>query len=145
MTSPRRYRMAMSINTTCPQDGMDFPGVPSSWTPGAPEQPWSVKHPETPAGAIEKFRLRSERLKNERDLFVYTPAGYRSDGRAPALLIVFDGTSYIDVVPTPVILDNLTAASHIPPVIGVFVDNPDQDTRTRELTPNPEFPEFLAR
>jgi Domain of unknown function (DUF3327)/Putative esterase len=94
--------------------------------PGAPEQPWSVKHPETPAGAIEKFRLRSERLKNERDLFVYTPAGYRSDGRAPALLILFEGRSYIDVVPTPVILDNLTAASHIPPVVGIFVDNPDQ-------------------
>jgi enterochelin esterase-like enzyme len=112
--------------------------------PGAPAQPWIVKHSETPAGTIEKFRLTSERLKNERDLSVYTPAGYRSDGQAPALLIVFDGSSYINVVPTPVILDNLTAALRIPPMVGIFVDNPDQDTRTRELTPNPEFPEFLA-
>jgi len=113
--------------------------------PGAPAQPWSVKNPATPAGTIEKFTLRSERLKNERALAVYTPAGYRSDGPPPALLIVFDGSAYLSVVPAPVILDNLTATSRIPPVIGVFVDNPDQDTRTRELTPNPDFAEFLAR
>jgi enterochelin esterase-like enzyme len=112
--------------------------------PGAPAQPWSVKNPATPAGAIGRFTFRSERLKNERRVSTYTPAGYRSDRTPPALLIVFDGSEYLSVVPTPVILDNLIAAARIPPVVAVFIDNPDQDTRTRELTPNPDFVEFLA-
>jgi hypothetical protein len=65
--------------------------------------------------------------------------------RASALLIVFDGSAYLSAVPTPVILDNLIAGARIPPVVAVFIDNPNQETRTRELTPNPEFAEFLAR
>ena len=36
------------------------------------------------------------------------------------------------------------AAARIPPTVAVFVDNPDQATRTKELTPNPDFPEFLV-
>jgi enterochelin esterase-like enzyme len=112
--------------------------------PGAPAQPWSVKNPAPPAGAIGRFTFRSERLKNERRVSTYTPAGYRSDRTPPALLIVFDGSEYLSVVPTPVILDNLIAAARIPPVVAVFIDNPDQDTRTRELTPNPDFVEFLT-
>jgi enterochelin esterase-like enzyme len=112
--------------------------------PGAPAQPWSIKHADTPAGTIKAFTLRSERLGNERAVSVYTPHGYRSDGAPPALLIVFDGSSYISVLPTPVILDNLIAAARIPPTVAVFIDNPDQETRTRELTPNPVFPDFLV-
>ena len=113
--------------------------------PGAPAQPWIVRNPATAAGAIEAFTLRSERLKNERRVTTYTPAGYRSAGTPPTLLIVFDAGAYLSIVPTPVILDNLIAAARIPPVVAVFIDSPDQDTRTRELTPNPEFAEFLAR
>jgi enterochelin esterase-like enzyme len=113
--------------------------------PGAAPQPWSRRDPTLPAGMIEKFRLRSERLHNERSLSVYTPGGYRAGAVPQALLVVFDEGAYLNEVPTPTILDNLIAASRIPPTVGVFVGNPDQETRTRELTPNREFPEFLAR
>ena len=82
--------------------------------------------------------------RDERTISVYTPAGYRASGEANALMIVFDRGAYLSAVPTPTILDNLIAASRIPPTVAVFVDNPDQATRTRELTPNPDFPEFLV-
>jgi enterochelin esterase family protein len=112
--------------------------------PGAVPQPWIVGNRSTSAGQLTGHSLKSERLKNERTVTVYTPAGYRTGGDSNALLIVFDGTAYLGAVPTPTVLDNLIAASRIPAIVAIFVDNPDQATRTRELTPNPDFPEFLV-
>jgi enterochelin esterase-like enzyme len=112
--------------------------------PGAPPQPWIVRNGSTPPGRVTHDSIKSERLKNERTVSVYTPAGYRANGEPNALMIVFDGSAYLSAVPTPTILDNLVAAVRIPPTVVVFVDNPDQATRTRELTPNPDFPEFLV-
>lgn len=113
--------------------------------PGAPPQPWIVKNAANPAGNIDKHRIRSELLKNERNLSVYTPPGYRADGAPAALLVVFDEGAYLNTVPTPVILDNLIAAGKIPPTIAVLIANPSQATRNSELPPNPAFADFLAR
>jgi enterochelin esterase family protein len=44
-----------------------------------------------------------------------------------------------------VILDNLIAAQQIPPTVAVLIANPSQDTRSKELPPNPAFAEFLAQ
>ena len=112
--------------------------------PGAPPQPWIVGHLSTPAGQVTHHSLKSERLKNQRAVSVYTPAGYRASGAPNALVIVFDGSAYLGAIPTPTILDNLIAASRIPPTVAIFLDNPDQAARTSELTPNPDFPEFLV-
>jgi enterochelin esterase-like enzyme len=112
--------------------------------PGAPPQQWIVKNASTPAGHVDRYSFKSNRLNNERTVHVYTPAGYRPNAEPCAVIIVFDGSAYLTQVPTPTILDNLIAASRLRPTIAIFVDNPDQATRTRELTPNPEFPEFLV-
>ena len=82
-------------------------------------------------------------MKNERQVSVYTPAGYHANGRY-ALMVLFDEGAYLTNVPTPTILDNLIAAGKIPPTVAVLVANPGQ-TRTKELTPNPQFAEFLAK
>ena len=113
--------------------------------PGAPPQPWIVHRSETPAGKIEKHTIKSEFLNNERNLSVYTPPGYRPDGPAYALLLLFDESVYLNNVPTPVILDNLIAASKIPPMVAVLIANPSQETRNKELPPNPQFADFLAK
>jgi enterochelin esterase-like enzyme len=113
--------------------------------PGAVPQPWIVKQSFNPEGKVDQHRIKSEFLKNERSIWVYTPPGYRADGKPCALLVIFDGDAYIDPVPTPVILDNLIAASKIPPTVAVLVANPSRETRTRELTPNPNFADFLAK
>lgn len=96
-----------------------------------------------PAGNVEKKRIKSELLKNERDLSIYTPPGYRRDGPPNGLLVVFDEGSYLTLVPTPAILDNLLWEKRIAPMVAVLIANPDQETRTRELPPNPDFADFL--
>ena len=112
--------------------------------PGAPPQPWIVKSETTPAGKIDKHKIVSNLLKNERNLSVYTPPGYRADGKPYSLLVLFDESAYLNQVPTPVILDNLIAAGRIPPTVAVLIANPSQDSRGKELPPNPKFADFLA-
>jgi enterochelin esterase-like enzyme len=113
--------------------------------PGAPPQPWIVRQAGAPAGTVEAHRIKSELLKNERSISVYTPPNYRPGGTPSARLVLFDERAYLNAVPTPVILDNLIAASKIPPTVAVLIANPSQETRSKELPPNPAFAEFLAK
>jgi enterochelin esterase-like enzyme len=112
--------------------------------PGAPPQPWIARNDTIPAGKVAKHKIASELLKNERNLSVYTPPGYVANGKPYALLVLFDEGAYLNQVPTPVILDNLLAAGRIPPMVAVLIANPSQDTRNKELPPNPQFADFLA-
>jgi enterochelin esterase family protein len=109
--------------------------------PDAPPQPWVAPRPGVPAGKVEKFKLQSTLLKNERDIAVYTPPGYDRSAAPLGLLILFDGEWYLTLVPTPTILDNMLADRKIPPLVAVFVDNP---SRGAELHCNPVFADFLA-
>ena len=81
---------------------------------GAVPQPWIVKNSSVAPGTIEKQKIHSELLKNEHDLSIYLPAGYRANAAPYDLVVIFDESAYLTKVPTPVILDNLIAASKIP-------------------------------
>ena len=112
--------------------------------PGAPPQPWIVRDDKVPAGRVHKHKIVSNLLKNERNLSVYTPPDYRAVGKPYALLVLFDEGAYLNNVPTPIILDNLIGAGKIPPMVAVLIANPSQETRNKELPPNPQFADFLA-
>ncbi|MGC2169765.1 MAG: alpha/beta hydrolase-fold protein [Candidatus Sulfotelmatobacter sp.] len=112
---------------------------------GAVPQPWIVKNSSVAAGTIEKQKIHSDLLKNEHDLSIYLPAGYRANATPYDLVVVFDESAYLTKVPTAVILDNLIAASRIPPTVAVLIANPSQESRNEELTPNPKFADFLAK
>jgi enterochelin esterase-like enzyme len=112
--------------------------------PDAKPQPYIAKRGGVPAGKIEKSRIKSALLRNDHDLSIYTPPGYRTDGPPNGLLVVFDESAYLTLVPTPIILDNLISEKKIPPMVAVLIANPDQETRTRELPPNPAFADFLS-
>jgi enterochelin esterase-like enzyme len=112
---------------------------------GAVPQPWIVKNSSVAAGTIEKQKIYSELLKNEHDLSIYLPAGYKAHATPYDLVVIFDESAYLTKVPTPVILDNLIAASKIPPTVAVLIANPSQESRNEELTPNPKFADFLAK
>jgi enterochelin esterase family protein len=112
---------------------------------GAVPQPWTVKNSNVAAGTIEKQKIHSELLKNEHDLSIYLPAGYKANATPYDLVVIFDESAYLTKVPTPVILDNLVAASKIPPTVAVLIANPTQETRNQELQPNPKFADFLAK
>ncbi|WP_166143407.1 enterochelin esterase [Methylosinus sp. RM1] len=112
--------------------------------PGAPSQPWILKRPGVPEGKVEHMPFKSDLLGNERKITVYTPAGYQKGGGPFDLLVLFDENAYIDRVPTPTILDNLIASGSIRPMVAVLIANPNQETRVKELAPNPTFADFLA-
>jgi enterochelin esterase family protein len=112
--------------------------------PKAPPQLWIERRPKVPSGALTNTRFKSEILRNERAITVYTPPGYASEGPAYGLLVVFDRGKYLsdELVPTPVILDNLLDSGKIPPLVAVFVGNVNRD---QELTCYTPFADFLAQ
>ena len=112
---------------------------------GAVPQPWIVKNTSIAAGTLEKQKIHSKLLKNDHDLSIYLPAGYKATANPYDLVVIFDESAYLTKVPTPVILDNLIAASKIPATIAVLIANPSQASRNAELTPNPKFADFLAK
>jgi enterochelin esterase-like enzyme len=111
----------------------------------APPQPYHERRLDVPRGHIEMFHLRSTILGNERRVWVYTPPGYTSEGEAYGLLVLFDGLAYIDLVPTPVILENLLAEGKIPPVVGVLIDSLSHEVRSRELACYQPFVDYLTQ
>jgi len=128
----------------CPQGASKFRCQSIAELPDAAPQTWIVSKPGTPAGHIEKQSIKSEIQKLDRDLTIYTPAGYKSDGPPNALLVLFDG----DDILAPdfhgqTSLDNLIAAHKIPPTVVVMVHNVG-NRRLVDLVANPEFADSLA-
>lgn len=113
--------------------------------PQAVPQPWVDVRPEVPVGTVERHAIHSDRLGNDRLVWVYTPPGYTADGEPYGLVVVFDGWAYLRLVPTPTILDNLLAAGVMPPLVALLVNNADGDSRDRELPCHPPFVDFLTQ
>lgn len=111
--------------------------------PEAPQQPWIERRTDAPAGTTELHRVRSEILGNERRVWVHLPAGYDASEQY-GLLVVFDGWAYVNLVPTPTILDNLVAAGRIPPLVAVMPDSLGQEERNLELPCHTPFVDFLV-
>lgn len=111
----------------------------------APPQPWVAPRAGVAAGTVEALELRSDILGNTRKIHLYRPPGWRPDAPDNHVLVLFDAGAYLGRVPTPTILDNMIAAGVIPPTAALLIDNPTADSRARELPPNPDFADFLAR
>ena len=113
--------------------------------PNAPPQPWSAPRPGIPGGEITLHRIRSDFLDNEYRVWVYTPPSYTSDGAAYGFLLILDGWFYIQLIPTPTILDNLFAEDRLPPLVAILVGSPFDPTRQRDLACYPPFEEFVTK
>ena len=110
--------------------------------PDAPPQPWAAKRAGVPAGEIMNQDFASALLKNTRPIFVYLPPGYSKTAQPYDLLVVFDGETYINVVPTPTTLDNLISEKRIAPAVALIVGNA-KGMRPTELPCNATFADFL--
>lgn len=135
--NPKRYPPTASATERNVQSVVELPEAPS--------QPWVARRTGVSAGRVLKQRLKSRILKNERNVWIYLPAGYQAGVKTYSLLILFDGQSYLDLVPTPTILDNLIAAGKIPPTVAVLVDHPSPAERERELPCYRPFADFLSK
>jgi len=110
--------------------------------PNAPPQPWVQPRPDVAKGTVRKYTLRSAILEAEMHVWVYTPPDFSSDGEPYHTLVLFDAEAYNgQLVDVPTTLDNLLAERHIPPMVTLFVDNPD---RQRLLCCHTPFVEYLT-
>jgi len=109
--------------------------------PDAPPQPWITKQSGVPAGRKVTQKFRSETLRAEYPLSIYTPPGYDKEDASCWLLVAFDG-GFRKMDTT---LDNLLAAEKIPPLVVVGVQNLSSQSRTRDLDCSDQFATFLAK
>lgn len=131
--------------SACPPDTSKFDCDSVAELPGAPPQPWLVIKPGIAEGHVEKQTIKSAIQKIDRPVSVYTPANYKADGPPNALLILFDGEDLSDDGQYRVTtLNNLIAASGIPPTVAVFVDNIPR-RRLVDLVASDEFADFMAK
>ncbi|SFM75939.1 enterochelin esterase [Pleomorphomonas diazotrophica] len=127
-----------------PDDASDRFNAKSTVTlAAAPVQP-GMENTAAPTGEFIRFRFASDRLGNTRNIAIYRPRHFDPTDPDALLLLVFDGRSYQREVPTPTILDALVAANRLPSTLAVFIDNPDQAARSRELPDNAIFADVLA-
>lgn len=113
--------------------------------PSAPSQAWAERVAGVPEGTLKEHKIKSDSLKEERTVTIYTPPDYDPKGEQYGLLILFDGGWYQDneMVPGPVILDNLIAKEKIRPLVAVFVSQPLQ-SRSADLSCSESFATFVA-
>jgi enterochelin esterase-like enzyme len=128
----------------CPPNTSKFRCDSAAELPGAPPQPWLIKKPGIAEGRVDKQTIKSAIQKIERPFSVYTPANYKADGPSNALLILFDGEDLPDDLYPLTTLNNLIAASKIPPTVAVFVENVPR-RRLVDLVANPAFADFMAK
>jgi enterochelin esterase-like enzyme len=135
----------LSLNplSACPPNTSKFNCQSVAELPGAPPQPWLVPKPGIAEGRVEKQTIKSAMQKIDRPISVYTPANYKADGPPNALLILFDGEDLPDSPDPVTTLNNLIAASKIPPTVAVFVENVPR-RRLVDLVANAEFADFMA-
>jgi enterochelin esterase family protein len=136
-------------HANCPSGATKFACISVAELPQASPQPWIARR-GAPAGRIEKGTLKSAMQNLERGFSVYLPHNYSPAGRPNALLILFDGPDYLSseaedgtLRETPTILDNLIAASRIPPTVVVFVENVS-GRRLMDLVGNSKFADSIA-
>ncbi len=111
--------------------------------PAAPPQPF-VAASGAPQGTLSHIEMVSRILGNSRDITIYRPPGFDPARKDIVLLFMFDADQYLEKVPLPRILDTMIARGAVPPVVAVFVANPDRAARARELPGNTDFADFMA-
>ena len=127
-----------------PDDPTDYGATLSvAELPGAPRQLWTRIHGPS-RWTEEHHQFRSRKLRNVRSIWVHLPPGFQPGRVRYNLLVVFDGSTYRNSVPTPRIVENLVNAGRIGPTAVVLVGNAPH-ARTKDLFRNPALADFLAR
>jgi enterochelin esterase family protein len=102
-----------------PQSELRMPG----YAPAAGAE----DEPGVPRGEVVRFEHQSAILSNSRHVHIYLPAGYdpRRGRRYPEAWLG-DGTTYVQSVGVPRLLDRLIAQRRLEPLVAIFVDPADR-------------------
>ncbi|WP_067171326.1 non-ribosomal peptide synthetase [Microtetraspora niveoalba] len=79
---------------------------------------------------LERLTWHSRTLGGERRVDLFVPAGASGGTR---LLVVLDGSEFVDVMRLPAIVDRLVRDRGVPPTAAVFISPADWSSRRREL------------
>lgn len=102
---------------------------------------WVHHDPEARHGELSEQSLRSKALRREQPFHLYLPARFNRAMRYP-LLIVHDGTDYLNFAAMRTVLDNLIHRLDIAPMVVAFV--PPRD-RLKEYPNHAPHARFIAR
>ena len=119
-----------------PRPGLTQPEASEFVMPGYVPPQEFVDPPASPAGQVDEALVESQALGGLCRLTVYTPPGYRRDGRYA--LAVFANQP---AGPVPRVLDWLIARRAIEPIVAVFVDT---GVRGENHDPGARTGSFLA-
>lgn len=101
---------------------------------------WTRPNPKSRPGTLEPFSIRSAAFGQTRKGHLYLPARFRRTRQYP-LLVIHDGSDYLNYAGMKTVLDNLIERLEIPAVIAVFLDSPD---RLREYANDERHARFLT-
>ncbi|WP_295893514.1 alpha/beta hydrolase-fold protein [uncultured Vibrio sp.] len=122
----------------------DLFGAASTLTLNKAESDSVAKEQGNPKGQLRHFSYRESANPETRRISLYEPNEVYPLSKTSPLLVLFDGDSYLNKVPTPLVMDNLTASKAIPPMRVVFINPARPSLRAKELTPNKAFADMLA-
>jgi enterochelin esterase-like enzyme len=141
LLDPARDSMAFKPDPLNPKR---LPDLYASYVelPSAPRE-WITPVANIDQGKLMEATFNSSIRRNQRQIWVYTPARFNPSGERYPLLVLLDGGGYISstTAPAPPILDNLIAQGKIPPVVAILVGNTD---RVAELECSASFSDLLA-
>jgi enterochelin esterase-like enzyme len=111
--------------------------------PGARPQPWYQKRSNVPRYDVTEREIASSTLKGTRKVLVYSPPGFSTtQGPYPSIYLT-DGDDPDGLVFASWTFENLLADKKIPPLVVIRIINPDQETRSRDLSCNKAFADYL--
>jgi enterochelin esterase-like enzyme len=126
--NPRLAHSPMGASSVCAATGYEVPD-------------WVHHDPEARQGEVVEDVLRSKALRRDQPVKLYLPARYTEAQRYP-LLVVHDGTDYLDYAAMKTVLDNLIHRLDVAPVVVAFV--PPRD-RLKEYPNHAPHARFIAR
>ena len=101
---------------------------------------WVLEDPDARPGEIVEMRVDSAHLGGSRELQVYLPPRLRDSQRYP-LLVVHDGSDYLQYSNLKTVLDNLIFRHEVAPLVAVLTRSPD---RLVEYAADPRHAAFVS-
>lgn len=124
--NPNRARDPFGQNSVLQAEGYEAPA-------------WTRPDPLARPGTLEAVTFDSPTL-GRRPGHVYVPARFRRSRQYP-LLVVHDGSDYLNYTGLKTVLDNLIHRLEIPDLVVAFTDSPD---RLREYANDPAHARFVT-
>ena len=124
--NPHRARDPFGANSVLQSEGYEAPA-------------WARHDPTARPGSLDSFGYES-RFLGRRNAGLYLPARFRRSRQYP-LLVVHDGSDYLNYANVRQILDNLIHRLEIPDLIVCFTDSPD---RLREYANHEAHARYLT-